>query len=64
MEKQADSTPLLLTPREAAKLLNLPTRTIRRMIHSKELPALKVGSRWRIPRLHVTAAGVRSSRLG
>jgi excisionase family DNA binding protein len=63
MDKQAEPTPLL-TPREAAKLLNLPTKTVRRMIQSKELPALKVGRRWRIPRLHVTAAQVRSRRLG
>ena len=59
MEKQADPAQFL-TPEQAAKLLNLPLRTIRRMIHSKELPALKVGSRWRIPRLHVTAAEIRS----
>ena len=63
MDKQADPAPFL-TPQQAAKLLNLPTRAIRRMIHSKELPALKVGSRWRIPSLHVTAAGIRSHRLG
>jgi excisionase family DNA binding protein len=59
MDKQADPT-AFLTPVQAAKLLNLPIRTIRRMIHSKELPALKVGSRWRIPKLHVTAAEIRS----
>jgi excisionase family DNA binding protein len=63
MDKQADATPFL-TPEQAANLLNLPIRTIRRMIHSKELPALKLGSRWRIPRLHVTAAEIRSRRLG
>ena len=48
MEKEADPTPFL-TPRQAAKLLNLPTHTILRMIHRKELAALKVGTRWRIP---------------
>jgi len=48
MEHQAD--PTFLTPRDAAKLLNLPTHRILRMIHRKELPALKVGNRWRIPR--------------
>ena len=63
MEKQADPAPFL-TPEQAAKLLNLPIRTIRRMIHSKELPALKLGSRWRIPRRHVAAAEIRSRRLG
>jgi excisionase family DNA binding protein len=47
MEKQADQVPLL-TPSDAAKLLNLPTQTILDMIHRKELPALKVGRHWRI----------------
>ena len=63
MDKQADPTPFL-TPEQAAKLLNLPIRTIRRMIHSKELPALKLGSRWRIPKLHVEAAEIRLRRPG
>ena len=48
MEKQAD--PTLLTPSQAAKLLNLPTHKVIRMIYRNELPALKVGNRWRIPR--------------
>jgi excisionase family DNA binding protein len=46
MEKEAD--PTFLTPREAAKLLNLPTHRVLNMIHRKELPALKVGKHWRI----------------
>ena len=41
MKKEAD--PTFLTPREAAKLLNLPTHTVLIMIHRNELPALKVG---------------------
>jgi len=61
MKKPAD--PTFLTPRDAANLLNLPTHSVLRMIHRKELPALKVGSRWRIPKLHVTAAEIRSRRL-
>ena len=48
MENQSDPTSFL-SPRQAAKLLNLPTHTILRMIHRKELAALKVGTRWRIP---------------
>jgi excisionase family DNA binding protein len=48
MEKQSDPTSFL-TPHQAAKVLNLPTYTVLRMIHRKELPALKVGTRWRIP---------------
>ena len=53
MEKQADPTQFL-TPAQAAKLLNLPTHRVLRMIDRKELPALKVGRRWRIPRSEVS----------
>jgi len=53
MEKEADPTPFL-TPRQAAKLLNLPTHRVLTMIHRKELPALKVGAHWRIPKSEVT----------
>ena len=43
-----------LTPREAAKLLNLPTQTIRDMIERKELPAVRVDANvWRIRRSDV-----------
>jgi excisionase family DNA binding protein len=48
MENQADSMQFLTVP-QAAKLLNLPTHRIRIMIRHKELPALKVGTHWRIP---------------
>ena len=44
MEKQAHPMPLL-SPRAAAKLLNLPTQTIRDMIKRKELLAFRVGNR-------------------
>lgn len=49
MEKHEDQTEFL-TPQQAAKLLNLPTHTVLKMIHRKELPAIKVGTRWRIPK--------------
>jgi excisionase family DNA binding protein len=52
MENQADRMPSL-TPREAAKLLNLPTQTIRDMIKRKQLPAINVAGQWRIPRSEV-----------
>jgi excisionase family DNA binding protein len=52
MEKEAD--PTFVTPREAAKLLNLPTHRVLNMIHRKELPALKVGKHWRIPKSEIT----------
>jgi len=38
----------LLTLNEAAKLLQVSTRTLQRMIHSREMPALKVGGQWRV----------------
>ena len=47
-EKQADPMQFL-TISQAANLLNLPTHRIRIMIRHKELPALKVGTQWRIP---------------
>jgi excisionase family DNA binding protein len=50
----------LLTPREAAKLLNLPTNTVRKMIERKELLAYKIGRRWRIPQPEVTRLKPRS----
>ena len=49
MQKQAEPT-VFLTPKQAAKLLNLPTHRVLKMILRKELPAIKVGSHWRIPR--------------
>ena len=38
----------LLTLNEAADLLHVSTRTLQRMIHSGEMPALKVGGQWRV----------------
>jgi excisionase family DNA binding protein len=42
-----------LTPRHAAKLLNLPTQTIRDMIKRNELPAIKVNGQSRITRSEI-----------
>jgi excisionase family DNA binding protein len=53
MENQSGPASFL-SPRQAAKLLNLPTHTVLRMIHRKELAALKVGTRWRIPSTELT----------
>lgn len=38
----------LLTLAEAANLLHVSTRTLQRMIRSRDLPALKVGGQWRL----------------
>ena len=47
IEKQADPKPFL-TPRDAAKLLNVPTEKILDMIENKKLRAFKVGRLWRL----------------
>lgn len=38
----------LLTIKEVAEVLNVNPRTVNRMIDRGELPAVKVGNRWRI----------------
>jgi excisionase family DNA binding protein len=38
----------LLTLSNAAELLQVSTRTLKRMIQSQELPAFKVGGQWRV----------------
>ncbi|MBM4262642.1 MAG: helix-turn-helix domain-containing protein [Deltaproteobacteria bacterium] len=47
MEKQLEII-RLLTLSEAAKLLQVSTRTLQRMIRQKQLPAFKVGGQWRL----------------
>ena len=39
---------LLLTLDEAAKVLQVSKRTVRRMVDEKEFPAFKVGGQWRV----------------
>jgi excisionase family DNA binding protein len=38
----------LLTIKEAAEVLRLSTRTVHRLVKSKELPSFKVGGQWRL----------------
>jgi excisionase family DNA binding protein len=47
MEKHLESI-RLLTLSEAAKLLQVSTRTLQRMIRQSQLPAFKVGGQWRM----------------
>ena len=47
MEKNLEQI-RLLTLAEAASLLHVSTRTLQRMIRSRDLPALKVGGQWRL----------------
>ena len=44
----------LLTLAEAARLLQVSTRTLQRMIRSNDLPALKVGGQWRLRESQLT----------
>jgi excisionase family DNA binding protein len=53
MEKQVDPA-RLLTPHQAARLLNLPTETILQMILRKKLRAFKVGRYWRLSKKDLT----------
>ena len=45
---------LLLTLDEAAKVLQVSKRTVRRMVDQKEFPAFKVGGQWRVRESEVT----------
>jgi len=42
---------------EAAELLKVSTRTIYKLVNSGELPASRVGSKWRIRRVDVLNFG-------
>ena len=44
----------LLTLREAAKVLQVSPRTVRRMVDQKDFPAFKVGGQWRVRENEVT----------
>jgi excisionase family DNA binding protein len=45
----------MLTPSEVAKALRLSTRHVRNLLAEGELPAVRVGSRWRVKRTDVDA---------
>ena len=42
-----------ITVREVGEFLNLHRETVNRMIKSGELPALKVGTAWRLNRMQI-----------
>jgi len=44
-----------LSPAQAAKLLGVTVRTIYQWMHDKDLPAAKIGGRWRIRRSDIDA---------
>jgi len=49
MARQTGDNPLALSPEKVANKLGLSPRTIREMIHNREIPAVQVGRRWIIP---------------
>ena len=44
----------VLTLKETADVLQLSERTVHRMVKRKELPAFKVGGRWRVSEKQLT----------
>lgn len=50
------------TPKDVAKLLYLSPMTVYRLIHAKELPAIKIGNSYRIRRNELVAY-IERSRL-
>jgi len=46
--ENTDTSIKLLTLSEAASILKMSKRTLHRMIQTRQIPALKVGSQWRI----------------
>jgi excisionase family DNA binding protein len=54
MAKQSDPMPLFLTLQQAAQIVDVPADRLLKMIHRKELPALLVGVKWRIPKTALT----------
>ncbi len=39
----------MLTPREAARVLNCRVVLVRRLLRSRKLPGVKYGREWRVP---------------
>ena len=50
MENQPYLMPSFVTLQQAAEMLDVPAERLLKMIHRKELPALLVGGKWRIPK--------------
>ena len=47
-ENNTDKSIKLLTPSQAASILKVSGRTLHRMINKGQIPAFKLGGRWRI----------------
>ena len=47
---QSDPGSSFVTLQQAAQMLDVPADRLLKMIHRKELPALLVGGKWRIPK--------------
>jgi excisionase family DNA binding protein len=51
---QFDPGSSFVTLQQAAQMLDVPADRLLKMIHRKELPALLVGGKWRIPKTALT----------
>ena len=49
-ENETNTTPQLLTPREAAEVLKVHYLTVLKLLNEGRLPGLRVGGQWRINR--------------
>jgi len=47
--------PEFLTVEEVAKLLRISVRTVQRLLKGGELPGVRIGRQWRIPRAELMA---------
>ena len=45
----------LLSPKDVSRAFQIPLSTIQRMCKDKQLPAIKIGRYWRIPRKDLLA---------
>jgi len=52
----ADAQRELLTPRQAAALLQMSLSTVYNHLRSGELPGRKIGAQWRVPRRELVEA--------
>jgi excisionase family DNA binding protein len=54
MESESDTVPSFVTLQQAAQMMDVPADKLLKMIQGKQLPALLVGGKWRIPKTALT----------
>lgn len=53
----------MISADEAARILKVSSRTVRRLCMDRKIPAVKVGSQWRIDRTELMRTLARDSRM-